>query len=117
MPRYIVKLQHGNTPYYLEWSTIVDAPVTYGMSLEEFNEYYKDTYGTDGMHGLPERMARVEEKGTSAINDDSGHETISFNRAGKNETCLSVEQIIEWYCVKQKEPQIEGTRPWEEESE
>jgi hypothetical protein len=28
MPRYIVRLDDGGTAYYLEWSTIVDAPVT-----------------------------------------------------------------------------------------
>ena len=63
--RYIIKLSTPRGDRYLEWSTIVDAPVTYGMPLDEFTAYYRDQYGAEGMRALPERMARVEAKGTS----------------------------------------------------
>ena len=29
---------------------------------------------------------------------ESLHDLISFNRAGEDETCLTLEQIVEWYC-------------------
>ncbi len=103
MPRYIVKLQD----YYLEWSTVVDAPVTYGMTLEEFKEYYQQEYGADGMRNLLDRLLRVEAKGTSSQLDDSVESVVSCNRAGKDETSLTVEQIIDFYCVRQGE----GDRP------
>jgi hypothetical protein len=94
MPRYIIKLADK----YLEWSTIVDAPVTNGMSLEEFKEYYKSEYGVQGLNGLEERLKRVEEKGTSSIYEGSVDEVISGNRAGDNEKKLTKEEIIEKYC-------------------
>jgi hypothetical protein len=101
MPRYIVKLtdEKTNTNYYLEWSTVVDAPITYGMSLEEFNDYYKEEYGNSGLEQLAARMERVEQKGTSSMLDASADEVISFNRAGDGETCITKEQIIQKFCI------------------
>ena len=63
MPRFIVKLSEGDKEWYMEWSTVVDAPVTYGMSLEEFNKYYQEENGLRGMEDLPKRMERVKARG------------------------------------------------------
>lgn len=101
MGRFIVKFEDGNDSWYLEWSTIVDAPITYGMSKEEFFEYYKDEYGRQGLSDLDKRMKRVEEKGTSALTYSSVDTLISCNRAGLKESCLSKEQIIDFYCKNQ----------------
>lgn len=98
MPRYICKFIDGDKSYYLEWSTIVDAPVTSGMSLEEFRGYFRDEYGRKSMADLEDRLKRVEEKGTSSIMHDSVDDVIALNRAGKEETRLTLEQIIEGYC-------------------
>lgn len=57
MGRYILKIKD----HYLEWSTVVDAPVTFGMLLPEFKEYYRDEYGRDGYRELKHRLERVEE--------------------------------------------------------
>ena len=92
MPRYICKLND----MYFEWSTVVDAPVTYGFSLEEFKEYYKEEYGKLCFeHELPERLERIEKTGTSAFNQ-SIDSIISYNRAGPNESCLSKNELIEF---------------------
>lgn len=85
--------------YYLEWSTVVDAPVTYGMSMGEFEDYYKSAYGNEGMIGLPERMIRVEKKGTSSIIDDNLHTLIRGNKAGDDESELTYEELIDRYCT------------------
>ncbi len=101
MGRYIIKLidkKDNNKPYYLEWSTVVDAPVTYGMSLDEFKEYYKEEYGNKGIEDLEQRMSRVESKGTSAYNELSAENVISYNRAGKQGGRLTYGQILEQYC-------------------
>lgn len=68
MGRYIIRITDDTDKkdYFLEWSTIVDAPVTYGMSLEEFEQYYRHEYGESGMRELPGRLERVKENGTSA---------------------------------------------------
>jgi hypothetical protein len=101
MPRYIIKLhdKKENKDYYLEWSTVVDAPVTYGQSLEDFKEYYKQANGTNSMAELEERLKRVEEKGISGIAPfDDLEAEISRNRAGENETSLDLDGILERYC-------------------
>ena len=97
MGRGIIKLEKGGESRYLEWSTIVDAPVTWGMTLDEFKEYYRDEYGAEGMRRLAERMARTELKGTSFYLDADVSHTIRHNRAGDCEACLAPDQIWEKY--------------------
>lgn len=103
MPKYICKFQDKDQDYYLEWSTIVDAPVTFGVSLDEFKNYYRQQYGNQGMAELQGRLKRVEEKGTSTLEGGSLDELIRGNRAGRNEQTYTKEQIIEWYCRKKDE--------------
>ncbi len=86
----IVKLEGK----YLVWSTVCDAPVTPGMTLGELEEYVRFRYGQQGLADLPARLARVEAKGTSSMDDSSAEETIWLNRAGADETCLSRSQIV-----------------------
>jgi hypothetical protein len=106
MGRYIIKLG----PYYLEWSTIVDAPVTYGMTLDEFTEYYQAEYGLSAMAELPERLERVNRFGCSAKDGYSIDNLMSFNRAGPNETSLDRESIYEKYCRHPDKPATPGTQ-------
>lgn len=103
MPRYIIKLTDQEESWYLEWSTIVDAPVTYGMSYGEFLEWYKEEYGRQGMEDLPDRLARVEKTGTSSRFNESLEDLISYNRAGPKETCLTLKELIETYCRRKAE--------------
>lgn len=101
MPTYIIKINDpkDNQDYYLEWSTVVDAPVTYGLSLEDFKEYYKDRYGRDGMARIDERLVRVEQTGTSSqMPGDNLDEMLVANRAGPDETEIDKEGILERYC-------------------
>ena len=89
MPRYIAKLGDDQ---YVDWSEIVDAPVSRVMSREEaVTEYGED------------RVARADRTGTSIIDPDSlmdgitPEEIIVGNRAGPNETELTLEKILERY--------------------
>jgi len=104
MPKYIIKLTDENTQkdYYLQWSTIVDAPVTYGMTLDELKKYYKKYNGLDGMGPLDARLERVEKNGTSGYYPfDNLNNLIKGNRAGDDEKELSKIEIIEKYCINQ----------------
>ena len=96
MGRYIIKL--GN--YYLEWSSIVDAPVGFGMTLDEFTAHYREHYGTDSMDDLARRLERVERTGTSAHNYVLA-DIITANRAGPKECSLRQQEIYEAYCLRQ----------------
>lgn len=40
MPIYIIKFDTPDGPRYLDYSTICDAPITYGMTLDEYKKYY-----------------------------------------------------------------------------
>lgn len=105
MPRYIIKLPCDGADYYLEWSSIVDAPVTCGMTWEEFKAHYRHRYGMDGLRVLPERLARVEKTGTSdATNRRPVRDWMKYNRAGVNETCLTYDEIIEEYIRNPRNP-------------
>jgi hypothetical protein len=98
----IVKLRDDktNTDYWMEWSTICDAPLTHGFSLAFFIKYYKEKYGTNGMEDLPDRLERVERYGCSDRLDpeNSLRSLIASNRAGKNEARLTLEEILDQYC-------------------
>jgi len=102
MPRYIVKLtdSRDGKDYYLDWSTVVDAPVGGAIGYEAFESYYVQTYGTDSIYGLDKRMERVRAKGTSAHLYESGESLISFNMVGYGVdeiegNCATPEQIID----------------------
>ena len=84
--------------FILEWSTEIDAPVTYAMTLEEFNEYYRKKYGDEGMKELPERLERVERTGSSGYNHTLDW-LLEYNRAGEDQTPMSREDIIA-YCLE-----------------
>lgn len=94
MANYIIKL--GG--YYLEWSTVLDAPICKGMSLDVFKIYYGIKYGSGNTTDLPGQLERVEEKGTSSILDTNLDSLLSYNRAGDNENHLTIEELITEYC-------------------
>lgn len=91
MPRYVCKLDG----LYFEWSTIVDAPVTHGMTLDEFKAYYREEYGRSGLDALALRLERVEAVGTSSVIHRDIAEVIEHNRAGVGESCATRAEIIE----------------------
>lgn len=97
MPRYIVKLKE----LYAEWSTVDGAPISYFMPLADFEEYYKQQHGIEGLASLSDRMSRVETKGTSSRFDDSVEEVISGNRAGPDENELTADELLQKYAMPQ----------------
>ncbi len=92
MGKCLIKLKDK----YFEWSTISDAPTTYAMSIEELRKYIKRKYGEEGLKDLPDRLKRVEEKGTSAF-DNTLEEILYVNRAGEEEECISKKAILKKY--------------------
>lgn len=100
MSRAIVKIKDR----YLEWSTVADAPTTYGMNLQDFKEYYRSRWGEEIYAKLDARLDRVERKGTSVYCDDSVLKTVLCNRAGYRERNLTLDELYEWFCVKQESP-------------
>lgn len=100
MSKYIVH----HEGQFLEWSTVVDAPITFANSLSDFEAYYREEYGEAGMIGLPVRIERAIKNGTSAVPDMSLKELVRDNRAGPNETKLSLKDVIRFFFVEKREP-------------
>lgn len=90
MPRYIGKV-NGQ---YFEYSTVVDAPVSKLMNLDEFRAYYQEEYGTQHLMQLQQRIDRADAKGTSSLINASFEEMISCNRYGEQHAELSVKDFI-----------------------
>ena len=101
MPHYIIKhtLPDGEDRY-LCWSTIVDAPITYGVTRDELRGFWFARWGVAGALDFDRRVA--------AGGDPETLEYIwSVNRAGADETRISVAQIVDFYIVRRGE----GERP------
>lgn len=94
MPKYIVKLSDK----YLEYSTICDAPVTFGMSRDEMRAYLIERYGTAEEAETDRRLDRCDAIGTSSMMDTSAEDALSYNRAGPCEVTLTVDEIKTAYC-------------------
>ena len=98
MGKFIVRMQDC----YLEWSTITDSPITFGMALGEFKEYYQDTYGRRGSWDLQIRLERADEHGSSAHRSRYWPpDLFSGNRAGPNESELTEDEIYKAYCLQE----------------
>ena len=91
MGRYIVKLADNK---YVEWSTVVDSPVTYIMDSDEVLEYIKDTRQDQDP---VEVLNRINSNNHSAMwfGPQTPEELILCNRAGKNESELFLYELIE----------------------
>jgi hypothetical protein len=95
MSRSIVKIND----YYLEWSSIIDAPVTFGVPLDEFKEYYKEEYGNSGLRELERRIEDDELSGKHCY-IRTLKDVVSFNRAGPDESELSPDEIYAAFCLR-----------------
>ena len=116
MPRYIICLKDGERCYYLEWSTIVSAPTTFGLSREQFEAYYRGEYANDdailarrggslgGLFSMESRLARASECGISALDGATLDGQLAGNHAGPEGTHLSKTEVIDWYCKRRENP-------------
>jgi hypothetical protein len=102
MPRFTVKIKDR----YFHWSTVVDAPITDGLTLEEFRRWYIKEYGRNGYEKeMFDRMIQRLEKypavnGSGIVIAETLREALRGNRAGKNENHLTSKQIYEQYRKK-----------------
>lgn len=91
MPRFVC--HHKGV--FFEWSTVVDAPVTIGMSLDEFSEYYKAQYGEyDFEREFEDRIERATAKGTSSLQYTNLRELVQHNRAGPYELSVPFDRLM-----------------------
>ena len=85
---------------YLVWSSVVDAPITYGLSLWELKGWLQEEYGQVGLDWLEKKQRQIE---TTGISEQlyTLENLLSGNRAGPNERELTRREIITAYCRRQ----------------
>lgn len=103
MSRLIIKIEQ----WYFEWSTVADAPTTKGMELPLLAYHIAESYGEEGLHDLPMRLARIQKTGTSSIDGTTVDDLLVANRAGPGETCITKEQLLAQYV-----PTRPARGPW-----
>jgi hypothetical protein len=94
MGRFIVKHTVDGKDLYQVWSTIVDAPITGAGTLDQIKNYWREEFGRTGAEDL-ERWIECRSDFFKTVK-----KAAVCNRAGKNETRLTEEQIIDYYFIK-----------------
>lgn len=97
MGRWLIKFDEDR---FLEWSSIVDAPITMMMTRKELEEHVRNFRGSEGLDRLAERIERAV-----------GPETIGWNRAGPNERRLTAKEIEEQYTRRPTQRQSDHQEP------
>jgi len=77
---------------FFMWSSIVDAPVSHAMTEKQMRERHRSLYSAVPVDA---RIDRAIKKGTSCYYSNSLEELISHNRAGADETTISLDEIME----------------------
>ncbi len=86
MPHILVRV-HG---HYAVWSTVVDAPLTpFVATVDDLR-----AVAPSGEDFSPERLARLERYGSSLLVSEPGEEVVAFNRAGTDESCMSIAELL-----------------------
>ena len=95
MSNPVVKLVENE---YVEWSSVVDAPISRVLDREGIKKYLISKYGGPE-ENTEKRIARADKHGTSLLHQhyESVKDFVSFNRAGDKESCLTLEEIREQY--------------------
>lgn len=83
----------------VRWSTVVDAPTHIFDDEDDVRAWIKEEYGNSGLAELPSRLERLRANGTSSFIGESAESSVSCNRAGKNETELTFEQLVAYFGV------------------
>ena len=82
--------------HYNFYSTISDGfAYVSSITLDQLTQIVKDNYGEAGIAELPERLERAHEVGHSYRSNDTLEEFLCCNRAGQNESFLTIQQCID----------------------
>ncbi len=101
MPHYILKIKTAKGPRYIDWSTIVDAPVSGALTRAEIKEHWKRTYGSAASVDIGDRLKDADKYGTDCFDHSTIEQVIGGNRAGPRESELTLAQIIDLVARRQ----------------
>lgn len=104
MPGIICSFERATVRFFFDYSTVVDAPTSCAMTLFEYRRYYRKQNGQAGMDHLAERLTRAIANGSSAFDRETLADMVALNRAGKGETRLTVDELIDLVMTNRKAP-------------
>lgn len=95
MPKFLMQLPDKR---FVEWSTVVDAPITYSMSQDELTAWHLEEFGRrEHDANFQDRLQRTIEFGTSLRTPESAEDAAIANRAGEGEAEISLQEIAAQY--------------------
>ena len=88
---------------YLVQSTVVDAPITFGMTLDELLDFYMEEMGRSCVESpsFHQSLRRLASYGTTCLLYKSAEETLEGNHAGPNGEELTFEEIYKAYVLRE----------------
>lgn len=101
MERFIVKLDKNK---YVEWSSVVDAPVTFILNKEEMLSYLDEMHGKISFSKNRKDIDMADRKGTSSLIYNDVKLLLSCNGAGEKEESISLDEILKKYKRKKEMP-------------
>lgn len=106
MPQLIL---HKDGAYNL-YTTVADgACYESALTLEQLEEALRFEGGQRAIDELPARLERAHRTGCSAMSGETLEDCISCNRAGPNETRLTVEEFVRQYLTLPHNARIQRT--------
>lgn len=90
---------HKDGAYNLYTTIANGACYESALTLEQLKKVIRFEYGEQGIQKLPARLERAHRTGCSALDGKTLEECISCNRAGPNETELSVNEFVAKYLT------------------
>lgn len=97
MADFLVRFAEGDKECFMEWSTCSDGPATRPMSEAQLRAYIKRQRGLDGLRDIDARLARCRHRGHSAHSTNGLESELSCNRAGLDETRMTVAQMVQYF--------------------
>lgn len=110
MPQLIL---HKDGAYNL-YTTVADgACYESALTLEQLEEVLRFEGGQRAIDELPARLERAHRTGCSSTRGETLEDCIAFNRAGPNETRLTVDEFVRQYLTLPHNAEVSG-RPHHE---
>ena len=100
MVDFLIRLTDGKRECFMEWSTVSDGPNTGPMTEAELREFVKGEYGRRGEETIDARIARCRHRGHSLRGTESHASlecALNCNRAGKDETRMTIAQMVDYF--------------------
>lgn len=77
---------------YMDWTTVADGPLTPLLTLPELKRYIVERYGYKALAELPDRLARIEQFGTSSQMGTTKEDLLSHNECGPGRKRVKTEE-------------------------